>query len=398
MQQKDRGLCVGPDGLAVISAELFDQGSSDNCGVINWTLSATEFSCDQIGEHTIDITATDESGNIATQSVVLTIIDNIAPTLLCPDDIVVGLCNATVDFAQPIVLDNCDTGAPEQITGLPSGSEFPQGDTQVLFASTDPSGNTGTCSFHVVVQESFNVAATVTNVSCPGACNGQILLNIGGSGPYTVVWSNGSTSQQLQNLCAGTYEVVVSDASGCSQSFDFEVTEPQAITLVVDDVSHDINNAGVGSIDMSVFGGTSPYAYQWYHDGAPFANTEDVSGLTIGSYQLVVTDANGCTASGPSIVIINNVSSTGSPEQAFHAVLAPNPAYDQTELRFDAPLRNAVNLQLFDATGRLVRTAQIGEGTERYTLDLHDLPAGAWRIILLADDGQYLSKTLIRMR
>lgn len=389
---------LGPDGLAVISAELFDQGSSDNCGVINWTLSATEFSCDQIGEHTIDITATDESGNIATQSVVLTIIDNIAPTLLCPDDIVVGLCNATVDFAQPIVLDNCDTGAPEQITGLPSGSEFPQGDTQVLFASTDPSGNTGTCSFHVVVQESFNVAATVTNVSCPGACNGQILLNIGGSGPYTVVWSNGSTTQQLQNLCAGAYEVVVSDASGCSQSFDFEVTEPQAITLVVDDVSHDINNAGVGSIDMSVFGGTSPYAYQWYHDGAPFANTEDVSGLTIGSYQLVVTDANGCTASGPSIVIINNVSSTGSPEQAFNAVLAPNPAYDQTELRFDAPLRNAVNLQLFDATGRLVRTEQIGEGTERYTLDLHDLPAGAWRIILLADDGQYLSKTLIRMR
>lgn len=392
-------VALGADGTVQVSAADFDNGSSDNCDVINWTLSETDFDCSGLGEHVITLSATDNSGNSAQQSVVLTIVDNIAPTLICPDDLVVGLCNATVEYSLPIVLDNCDTGAPVLSAGLPSGSDFPLGATNVVFTATDPSGNTGTCNFTVQVDESFIVTTNVSEPTCAGLCNGSISLNINGPGaPFTIQWSNGNTTPSLTALCAGDYSATITDITGCSAVFSFILGAPDALSIGIDDVDQDINDQGVGAISVTVSGGTPAYTFNWLRNGAPFASTEDLTGLHIGTYQLILTDANGCSLSGPSIVIINNISDAAEPDFLAGWVLAPNPASDQTVLRFTQALPEQVGMFLYDASGRLIRNERIAQGTEQFTIDLSDLPAGMMQLRLLGESGSLSTKTLIKIK
>lgn len=71
------------------------------------------------------------------------------------------------------------------------------------------------------------LSANVTNVSCNGGCNGMIDLSVSGSSvPFTYTWSNGSVTEDIGNLAAGTYTVKVSASDGCSATADYTVTEP----------------------------------------------------------------------------------------------------------------------------------------------------------------------------
>jgi hypothetical protein len=64
------------------------------------------------------------------------------------------------------------------------------------------------------------------NVSCPGCNDGWIAINIsGGAPPFTFLWSNGSTSDSIYNLFAGTYSVIITDGNGCSSSISMNLTE-----------------------------------------------------------------------------------------------------------------------------------------------------------------------------
>ncbi len=386
-------------GTISITPGNFNIGSSDNCSDIYWQISPSEFDCTQIGDHVITLKATDGSGNSAQQTVIATIVDNIDPTLLCPDDVVVGLCDATVEFLQPIVMDNCDTGLPELTEGLASGSQFPLGTTLQVFTAVDPSGNVGTCSFSIVVQEAFTVASNVTQVSCAGLCNGSISLSVtGGGAPFSILWNNGATGASLQNLCPGNYSATVTDNAGCSQEQSFSITEPAAMNIMVDGVQQDVNDLGVGGIQVTVSGGNAPYVFAWLRDGQPFASTEDLTGLHSGTYQLILTDANGCSTSGPTLVITSNVSAATEPTTALNVVLAPNPAQDWVTLRFSDPITQTLSLYLFDATGRVVRTEQIASGTQQYSLDIQALPAGLWQVHLLDAQGRRTTKQLVTLR
>ena len=59
-------------------------------------------------------------------------------------------------------------------------------------------------------------------------------------------------------------------------------------------IVNDTNNAGIGSIDITVSGGTAPYNYAWSNS----ATTQDITGLTSGGYSVTITDSNSCIASG----------------------------------------------------------------------------------------------------
>jgi len=142
------------------------------------------------------------------------------------------------------------------------------------------------------------VTGLVSDVSCYGYTDGEIDITVnGGTSPYTYLWSNGSTLDDLTGLAAGNYSIVVTDALGCKGSASFTVNQPDPLSLDYTSVNVNCFDGTTGSIDLIVSGGTSGYHYTWTKDGNPYGgDTQDLSTLGAGTYSVTVTDAESCTA------------------------------------------------------------------------------------------------------
>ncbi len=167
---------------------------------------------------------------------------------------------------------------------------------------TDAAGGTSTCSVTLTDPPALTCSVTTTNTNCFGLSDGSAVVTaMGGTGSYSYSWSNGITNASNPNLAAGTYTVTVTDAEGCTQVCSGVVTEPSALVLtaVVQDLScNAANGPADGAVDITASGGTGAYAYSWTTTGGSglSGTSEDQTGLTVGTYEVVVTDDNGCTA------------------------------------------------------------------------------------------------------
>ncbi len=132
----------------------------------------------------------------------------------------------------------------------------------------------------------------ITPVSCRGASNGAICLNVGGSN-IQYNWDTGATSACINGLPGGSYSVTIT--SGACQTIlnDIIVPEPDSIRIIPALVSPTCSGSPNGAISLSVFGGTPPYRYQWNNG----LQTRDIQGLFAGQYTVLVTDARNCTLS-----------------------------------------------------------------------------------------------------
>lgn len=153
------------------------------------------------------------------------------------------------------------------------------------------------CSFilQTVITEPLSPLSsvlTVDDVLCAGNSTGNINLTVsGGTSPYSYTWNNGANTQNLSNLSAGTYIVIIEDANNCTLRDTGIISEPQAPLagqLLVQNLTCNASNDGVITSDIS--GGTPPYSYQWSN-----ADTNAVNqNLSVGNYDVTITDANAC--------------------------------------------------------------------------------------------------------
>ncbi|WP_460938993.1 beta strand repeat-containing protein, partial [Spirosoma humi] len=139
---------------------------------------------------------------------------------------------------------------------------------------------------------------TSTVASTPSAC-GQAtgtatVTASGGTTPYTYLWSNGATTNSLTGLVAGVYSVTVTDANGCVSTGSVTISDQSGPSVVVSGTAVSCNATNTGSAVALASGGTAPYTYLWNTGAA----TASISGLSVGTYNVVVTDANGCKVSG----------------------------------------------------------------------------------------------------
>ncbi|MBM3917330.1 MAG: hypothetical protein FJ349_06900, partial [Sphingomonadales bacterium] len=157
---------------------------------------------------------------------------------------------------------------------------------------TDANGCVSSSSVTLTQPQDITLSSSATAVLCYAGTNGAISTTLsGGTLPYNLLWSNGQITQNLSNLQAGTYELVLTDANNCKDSIETVVSQP-AQPLSVTHTQQDVLCYGdaTGSIDITVAGGTPVYAYAWSFG----ATTDDISGLPIGTYNVQITDANGC--------------------------------------------------------------------------------------------------------
>lgn len=153
-----------------------------------------------------------------------------------------------------------------------------------------------TISFTIIDANPILANATITNVACFSDCTGQVDLNpTGGTGTYTINWSDLQTGTSAINLCQGSITATITDGAGCTTDTTINITEPTELLAT----STFSNNAtcGVcnGSATINVSGGVGPYTYDWTPDPASGEGTNNATGLCPGVISVLVTDANGCT-------------------------------------------------------------------------------------------------------
>lgn len=159
---------------------------------------------------------------------------------------------------------------------------------------TDANGCTDSICENVTsaCADDWEFDAIVEYESGGGMNDGSIDISIsGGIPPYTYAWNTGATSQDLSGLSGGTYTVLVTDVTGCTQVYEIFIGTdcPEDFNIIGQVMDMEIGLMN-GAIDITVNGGTPPYTYSWSNS----ANTEDISGLAPGDYSVVVTDAVGC--------------------------------------------------------------------------------------------------------
>ncbi len=135
----------------------------------------------------------------------------------------------------------------------------------------------------------------IVQAFCPGNFGGSTVIANGGTPPYTYFWDNGVTTADNFFLTFGPHTVVVTDQAGCSASQTVFINPPIPIQITYSVVPPTCNTCADGSINTSVSGGSAPYSFSW-NTGA---TTSFLTGLTAGTYQICVTDANGCSACQP---------------------------------------------------------------------------------------------------
>ncbi|HKK39085.1 MAG TPA: HYR domain-containing protein, partial [Cryomorphaceae bacterium] len=169
------------NGIAIITADQLDNGSTDNCGIASLSLSNNQFDCTNLGINQVTLSVTDIHGNTASCIAAVDVQDNQAPTIICntPLDVsnIGGECGAFVTYSVPTATDNCEVDVITQIGGLGSGALFPIGVTTEIYQVTDPAGNLSTCSFTISISDVEAPVANCTNatVQLDETGNGSLL-------------------------------------------------------------------------------------------------------------------------------------------------------------------------------------------------------------------------------
>jgi gliding motility-associated-like protein len=261
-----------------------------------------------VGNYTV--TVTDADGCTATAKV------TIVPTV----KIVITTSGSTV---------SCDSSCDGIASANPSGGLSPY---SYLWAPGGQTGSnaTGLCagSYTVTVTDKNGcssidsvtilnppkliVTTSQSNVTCVGKCNGSATATASGGTPgYTYSWSpGGQTTSSISGLCIGTYTIMVTDANGCKDSAVVNITSGGSIFDNATLVNPSCNKSN-GSISLAPSGGTSPYTYLWSPGGQ---TTSSITGLSAGTYTVVITDNSGCNqtflvplsnSTGPTVTATN---------------------------------------------------------------------------------------------
>lgn len=160
---------------------------------------------------------------------------------------------------------------------------------------TDANGCAAEDEVEVAEPAALEVLLTPVDVACAGDETGGITTSVsGGTAPYTYLWSDDSTGEDLEGAAAGTYAVTVTDQSGCISTASATINQSQALSLQMQATPVSCFDFSDGAASVTAGGGAGPYAYLWSNA----ATTESISDLSAGTYRVTVTDVNNCEAIG----------------------------------------------------------------------------------------------------
>ena len=336
---------------------------------ISWNSGQTDSVLTELvkGEYSYEVT--DAGGNSVTGSLELTAPDALELTAEVINPSCAGTNSGSIDLTVvggtgPYSFAWSTTKTTEDLSELTAGAY----DVTV----TDQNGCSAIGSFTLENSTQISVIPYVVQPSCGSDNGGSIELDVaGGVAPYTFLWSDGSEEQNRYDLAEGSYSVTISDQGGCQITKGY-IIKTQSPIMISPIVTHsNCLNEPVGSIELTVIGGTEPYTFDWSNG----ATTQNIDGLTAGKYSVDVTDANGCIASYDVNINTN--------EMVLYAyqTSVPNCPGDPSA---------SVDLTVFFGEGPYTYEWSNGATTE----DLTDIPSGTYTVIVTDNIGCTAERTV----
>jgi uncharacterized repeat protein (TIGR01451 family) len=257
----------------------------------NWSNGSTSQVTNNLPKGLYNLTVTDLNGCIATTNVnvgepnPITIIPyTMSPTCNVSN----GVIDLSVSGGNPPYQFSWNNGfSGIAVTNVPAGT--------YTVTVTDNSGCTESQQILLSNLGIMNVSPTIVDVSCQ-VRKGSIAVSVtGGKPPYKYNWSQNNVNigngNSIQNLSPGTYDIKITDSSGCVTFKTYEVKNLAIAPLFrkIDLVC----NSQKGRIQLdSISGGTPPYHFAWSNG----KTTPSIDSLAVGTYTVTITDAQNCSA------------------------------------------------------------------------------------------------------
>ena len=283
--------CGIADGIAIVSVSggtlPYDYA---------WSSGDTTDTADSLvsGIHIVTVIDSNGCSNFA----IATISDFGGPTIITntvTDVTCNGFANGAIDISiiggtAPFIYVWSSGDTTQDISGLPAGP--------YEIAISDANGCTANKSITVNEPAAINLTITTVDASC-GNANGTAVVSVtGGTIPYTYNWSSGGMGYIETGLSAGVCAVVVTDSNNCIAIASAAISDTGAATITIDSILNEDCGSTGGSIYISLTGGATPYTYLWSNG----ASTDDLQGVSAGTYYVTVTGSNGCIATASATI------------------------------------------------------------------------------------------------
>jgi hypothetical protein len=227
---------------------------------------------------------------------------------------------------------------------------------------------------------------------CYGDSSGNIQLSLsGGIGPFQYHWSSGDTTQSLSNLAAGTYFLQLTDGLACQYEDTVVLQQPDSFSLVFTTIPDTMGGPGDGTATVAVSGGTPPYVYSW----STGASDSTITGLRTGTYELWLSDANGCGIQAEVEVEEIVLESIAQLPHILRYQLSPNPSNGILYLRLEWERPEAVELMLWNLQGqKLWRERHPVSTQHEIQLDLAPQAPGIYLLEVRTASGRQVERVV----
>lgn len=357
-------LTLDASGTASVTAAQVNNQSTDNCGIASVQLNKTAFTCADLGNNTVTLTVTDIHGNTSSAEAVITVVDQIAPTVITKPVTVylnaAGTASVTATQVNNGSNDNCSIASMTVTPAVFSCANI--GNNTVTLTVTDASGNSSSAPATVTVAGSIpsvTITATPSSNTYTGGVPSNLYL---GYGPQSVTfnttvyggtvaaysWSgNGILSNTsaaapvFTPTAAGyyTFTVTVTNTNGCSSS--------SSVAVCVSDIRVPGSN---GKVYVT-------------HNGQTLSISTNAvpAHLAHAGDKLGMAGQAGCTANGTALNAVTQAQQlsgkeAGSATEPLTVTVSPNPSANYFTIRITSTSNTNVQMRVMDSRGRVIES------------------------------------------
>lgn len=241
------------------------------------------------------------------------------------------------------------------------------------------------------MQVSIRYETYIKHIKCTNVNDASIVLRaFEGAAPYSFKWSNGQTTDKIDNLGTGEYTCTITDALG-NQKITKPIQIDIAPKLTVNLSQKMLAQTNAVDINTTYTGGVSPFEFRWLRDSTAISSEKNIANLSTGFYKLRVRDGLGCKYDYP--IVVGEPINLKDKGLTYSANIYPNPSSGKMTLNLNDPLYNS-DIEVIDAIGRIVH--QLKVNNSETVFDLTFLSEGIYNVKISNPLGSIYKKLIIK--